>query len=116
MAVKRNADSKVAIFKVLASLAETWEGEMKPGMSALGRIVVAERQAVPLAPRAAVHFDGESYWIRPSGSDFESAVSMRIEPVARNELYYLLSEDDYARLGEPPPGPTTRRASIEGGS
>jgi multidrug efflux pump subunit AcrA (membrane-fusion protein) len=116
MAVKRNADSKVAIFKVLASLAETWEGEMKPGMSALGRIVVAEQQAVPLAPREVVHFDGESYWIRPSGSDLESAVSMRIEPVARNELYYLLSEDDYARLGEPPPGPTTRRASIGGGS
>ncbi len=105
MAVKRDENSKVAVFRVLARLSETWPGEMKPGMSALGRVVVEERRDVPLVPRAAVHFDGEHYRLRrPAGGG--RADADLIEPVARNDRYYVLSEEDFARIhsaGEPQP-------------
>jgi hypothetical protein len=97
MAVKRDENSKVAVFKVLADLSETWIGEMKPGMSTMGRVVIEERRNVPLVARSAVSFDGESYWLRASDGD-AAAERKRIEPIGRNESHYVLSEDEYARL------------------
>jgi len=97
MAVKRDETSKVAVFKVLADLSETWVGEMKPGMSTMGRVVVEERRNVPLVARSAVSFDGESYWLRAAG-DGAASERERIEPIGRNETHYVLSEDEYARL------------------
>jgi hypothetical protein len=96
MAVRRDPESKIAIFKTLASLAETWVGEMKPGMSALGRVVVERRRDVPLVSREAVDFDGRQYRLkRASGGAAETGAFV---PVARNERFYVLSEEDYARL------------------
>jgi multidrug efflux pump subunit AcrA (membrane-fusion protein) len=92
MAVKRNEDSKIAVFQVRAELSETWVGEMKPGMSALGRVVVDRRPGVPLADRDAVWFDGAAYWLTYEGAP------QRIEPVTRNARFYVLSEEDFGRL------------------
>ena len=95
MAVKRDDDSKVAVFRVVASLSETWAGEMKPGMSALGRVVVDRREDVPVILRQQVRFDGEAYWVaagQPGGEP------RRVEPLARDARHYVLSEDDYSRL------------------
>jgi hypothetical protein len=100
MAVKRSDDSKVAVFKVTARLSETWVGEMKPGMSALGRVIVERRGNVPLIPRAAVRFDGDAYRVG----------EVPIRPVARNETHYVLSDEDLARVG----GGRTRGAAEPG--
>jgi multidrug efflux pump subunit AcrA (membrane-fusion protein) len=96
MAVKRDEQSDVAVFEVPAELSQTWVGEMKPGMSTLGRVVVERRQNVPLVSRSAVRFDGEHYWMRDEADP--TVFSRKIEPVARNERHYVLSEDEYARL------------------
>jgi multidrug efflux pump subunit AcrA (membrane-fusion protein) len=96
MAVKRDDRSEVAVFEVLAELSETWVGDMKPGMSTLGRVVIERRQNVPLVARSAVRFDGERYWMRDSADP--ASYSRQIEPIARNESHYVLSEGDYARL------------------
>jgi len=98
MAVKRSENSKIAIFRVLADLSETWAGEMKPGMSALGRVVVEHRTDVPLIARAMVRFDGEQYRLIADPADGAQGSGRPIEPVARNESFYLLSEEEYARL------------------
>lgn len=100
MAVKRDESSKVAIFKVVASLSETWVGEMKPGMSALGRVVFDRRSNVPLVARNAVRFDGEQYWYDPPEGD--EAAPLLIAPVDRNDWYYALPEDDFANIGGEP--------------
>lgn len=102
MAVKRDEGSKVAVFKVLASLNETWVGEMKPGMSALGRVTIERRNDVPLVARDAVRFDGESYWLQERASDGTLEDVMRIDPVSRNPRFYMLSEEEYARLTSEP--------------
>lgn len=98
MAVKRDDDSKISIFKVLASLEETWAGEMKPGMSALARIVVQERQGVPLVRRDAVNFDGEHYFVRIPSEDGLPERFERIDPIDRNEDVYVLSEEEFTRI------------------
>jgi multidrug efflux pump subunit AcrA (membrane-fusion protein) len=93
MAIKRRDDSKIALFRVVASLDETWVGEMKPGMSVLGTIVVAEQEGAPLVSRSAVRFDGEVHWLENWG-----AAAERIEPLDRTPTHYLISEDEFARL------------------
>lgn len=98
MAVKRDDESKISVFKIVASLDETWVGEMKPGMSALGRIVVDERHDVALVKRDAVEFDGERYLLRLPGADGSEARFESIAPLARNEYDYVVSEEDYARI------------------
>jgi multidrug efflux pump subunit AcrA (membrane-fusion protein) len=115
MAVKRSENSRIAIFKVLADLSETWVGEMKPGMSALGRVVVERRTGVPLIAREKVRFDGERYELIADGADGADGAqgsARPIEPVARNESFYLLSEDDYARLT----GATPQTAAVDEGA
>jgi multidrug efflux pump subunit AcrA (membrane-fusion protein) len=103
MAVKRDEDSRVAVFNVVASLSETWVGEMKPGMSSLGRVVVERREDVPRVPRRLVRFDGTDYWVVPPVEDL---APRRIEPLARNARHYRISEDDYAALtGAAPAAP-----------
>lgn len=89
MAVKRNEDSKIAVFKVLAVLSETWVGEMKPGMSVLARAGVQSLIDAPLVARNAVRFDGGT---------FRLADGTTITPLARNATHYLVSEEEYARL------------------
>ncbi|HXI04423.1 MAG TPA: efflux RND transporter periplasmic adaptor subunit, partial [Candidatus Saccharimonadales bacterium] len=94
MAVKPDADSDIAIFRVQASLDETWVGEMKPGMSVLGRVVVERRADAALVERKAVRFDGTGYWLdAPAKGDGEP---VRIEPIARNASYYVISDEAYA--------------------
>ena len=96
MAVRRSPTSKIAMFKVIATLSETWVGEMKPGMSTLGRLVIEDREDAPLVARAAVSFDGETYRLLTDERE--------IHPVARNESDYLLTEEEFADLsGARPP-------------
>jgi multidrug efflux pump subunit AcrA (membrane-fusion protein) len=97
MAIKRAEESKIAVFKVIASLAETWEGEMKPGMSVRGTVVTDRRQDVPLVARSAVRFDGTSYWLRPQDPE---APERKFEPIARNATHYLISREQVAALQE----------------
>ena len=97
MAVKRSEESKIAIFKVTASLSETWKGEMKPGMWVLGTVVFDRQDDVPLVAREAVRFDGKDHWLRaarPGGSE------RRFEPLARNASHYLISREQLAALQE----------------
>jgi multidrug efflux pump subunit AcrA (membrane-fusion protein) len=91
MAVRPDPDSNLRIFRVEATLDETWTGEMKPGMSALGEVVVERREDVLLAPRERVRrIDGE-YRLY---SDSETFVV--VEPLARNSRHYALAETDSA--------------------
>jgi len=116
MAVKRNDDSKIAVFRVIAGLSETWAGEMKPGMSVLGRIVVDSRQDAPLLARDSVRFDGSRYWLEPAGSGARASAPVEIHPEARNVRYYLLSEVEYARLAGGPAGEVPAMAEVGEGS
>lgn len=93
MAVRRNETSRIAIFRIEAELDETWaDDQMKPGMSARGRIVIETWEDAPLVARAAVETDGTNYWLRLAGK------RLPIEPLARNATHYLLSEDSWAKL------------------
>jgi HlyD family secretion protein len=98
MAVKRTDESKLRVFKVVASLAETWVGEMKPGMSVKGRIVLERLENAPLLARDAVGFDGSRYWAWVAEGG-EEADRRPISPIARNALWYLISEEEYILLG-----------------
>jgi multidrug efflux pump subunit AcrA (membrane-fusion protein) len=98
MAVKRDDDSKIAVFKVVASITETWVDEMKPGMSVLGTVVLDHRTDVPLVARSSVHLAGEDYLFRVEGKGGASIVEEPIRPLARNETHYVVSEEDYDRL------------------
>jgi HlyD family secretion protein len=95
MAVRKSEESKISVFRMHASLAESWPGEMKPGMSARGRAVVERIEDAPLLARSEVRFDGEAWWW-PSGAPPEHALSLA--PLARNARDYLLSEEDFSRL------------------
>ncbi len=113
MAVPPEEDSKIAIFRVKASLSETWKGEMKPGMSVLGRVLVEQKQNVPLVARSAVHFDGAAYWLKDGAGEDGDSSPQRIEPVARNASWYVISEEEYARLsGEPEEGPRVSSVGV----
>jgi len=105
MAVKRDEQSKIRIFKVAARLSDTWVGEMKPGMSVRGEIVLDRREDVPLVARAAVGFDGEHYRIHGSADGKPGPL---VRPLARNATHYLLSEEDYAALGPALAAPVQR--------
>ncbi|HET9480411.1 MAG TPA: efflux RND transporter periplasmic adaptor subunit, partial [Candidatus Polarisedimenticolia bacterium] len=99
MAVKRTEESKIAVFKVIASLSETWVGEMKPGMSVQGRIVLESLEDAPLLARDVVEFDGSTYRLRISGGGQEEDEAGReIRPLGRNASHYLISEEEYAEL------------------
>ncbi len=108
MAVKRDESSKVAVFRVRATLDETWIGEMKPGMSALGRITLERRSDAPLVARHAVEYVDGEYRLRRSGD----GPTVKFEPVARNEKYYLVDEETYLALG----GPTATVRQASGGA
>ena len=107
MAVRREDESKLRIFKVTASLEETWVGEMKPGMSVRGRIELDRKADAPIVARTAVRFDGNDYWLN-AASDEPEAAPKRIEPLDRNARWYLISEEAYAQLagGETDPART----------
>ena len=93
MAVRRNETSRIAVFRIEANLDETWSNnQMKPGMSARGRIVIETLDDAPLVSRAAVLSDGTNYWMRLAGK------RIPIEPLARNATHYLLSEESWAQL------------------
>jgi multidrug resistance efflux pump len=108
MAVKRDEESKIRIFKVVAELSETWVGEMKPGMSVRGEIVLDRREDVPLVARRAVSFDGREYRLR---GGVEGEPGPVLQPVARNATHYVISEEQYAELGRDA-GPTVQRAGF----
>ncbi len=92
MAVTRTQGSKVRIFRLRCSLSETLRGEMKPGMSVLGRIDLAPIRNATLVPRASVLERGGRYWMlaRDAGGGRPGWVA--IEPISRNPLYYRLAE------------------------
>lgn len=116
MAVKNEGKPDLAVFKVIADLSETWREAMKPGMSVLGRIEVERHENAPLLAREAVRFDGEHYWLDPQEDEAESPAPRRIEPLARNADFYLISETEFAELSA---GPGQRRSgavALEGGS
>ena len=99
MAVNREDDSQVRVFKVISTLSETRSDLMKPGLSVLGRVVVERRERVPLVLRSEVRFDGERYWLRSAGKA-ANAPDVEIHPVARNGLHYVLDGDrDRAIIG-----------------
>jgi multidrug efflux pump subunit AcrA (membrane-fusion protein) len=112
MAVKLDDDSKLAVFKVPATLDETWPDLMKPGMSARGRVVIEERRDVPLVAREAVRFESGSYVVRIPGADGAPDRLERITPIARDERDYVISDDDWARLAVQPAEPGERRAAV----
>jgi multidrug efflux pump subunit AcrA (membrane-fusion protein) len=91
MAVKRRDESRLSVFEVTCALSETWVGEMKPGMSVQGRIVVESDANASLLARSAVRHDGERYWAltRRGGSLQE----VEIEPTGRNATHYRIAED-----------------------
>ncbi len=93
MAVKRDEASRIAVFKVHANLSETWIGEMKPGMSILGRLQLEGKEDTPLVRRDAVRFEDGRYWLETKGRRQE------IHPLARNATYYRIEEDAWAALG-----------------
>ncbi len=105
MAVNRQDDSKVRIFKVTSTLSETMMDVMKPGMSVLGRVVVDVREDAPLVARSLVRFDGQKYWLRADG---KGGAPVEINPVARSAGYYVLDDEKdgeaLALLGIPTPG------------
>jgi multidrug efflux pump subunit AcrA (membrane-fusion protein) len=115
MAVKRADESRVSVFKVVASLSETWAGEMKPGMSALGRVAVGRREDVPLLRRAATTWrDGRCVLVaRPD---------VAVTPLARTATHYVLAEEDAALVAsalptrEPAGRPARAAARPETGS
>lgn len=90
MAVNRDDRSTVRIFKVVASLSETWRDRMKPGMSVQGRLIVDRRADVPLVARTTVRTDGRTYQARASQA--ADAAWVDIHPVARNAAWYVLDE------------------------
>lgn len=101
MAVKRDESSKIALYRVVAKLDETWKGEMKPGMSALGTVAIEERKDVLLARRDRVRVDGDALLLRQ-----DDGSERAILPVARNAAHYVLPEDwdtggAVARVEEP---------------
>lgn len=90
MAVTRDPDSTVRIFRVRSTLSETIRGVMKPGMSVLGRLTVGRRSGALLVAREAVTFDGASYRMN-AGPDRGAAPEwLAIQPVGRNARHYLL--------------------------
>jgi multidrug efflux pump subunit AcrA (membrane-fusion protein) len=97
MAVKRSETSKVAVFKVPAKLGGSWAGEMKPGMSARGRVVLERVPDAWLVPRDAVMLvDGRPH-LRRRGPDGTDLPGDAVEVLARNALFY--------RLAGPPAAP-----------
>ncbi len=115
MAVLRGENSQVKVFKVISSLSETWPGEMKPGMSVQGRVVVERLDSVPMVPRHMVRFDGRDYWLRPGAAGLARGDAPRqVHPVARNATYYVLDQEADAAvvplLGLDAPAPSGRAA------
>jgi multidrug efflux pump subunit AcrA (membrane-fusion protein) len=96
MAVKRSEDSRISVFEIACTLSETWVGEMKPGMSVQGRIVVERRERATLLDRAAVRHDGERYWVLTESDGRLREVE--IEPLARNAGHYLIEESSVRAL------------------
>ncbi len=97
MAVKRADESKINIFKVVASLSETWVGEMKPGMSVQGRVVLEHLDGAALVARNAVEAEGATLRLKPRRGQPADA-SRQFTALSRNATHYLISEDEYARL------------------
>jgi multidrug efflux pump subunit AcrA (membrane-fusion protein) len=102
MAVTKGEQSRVRIFQVVATLSETWGGEMKPGMSIRGRVAVDRRADVPMVARETVRVGGDAYWLSlPAVEDDAGPASpVRIHPVARNAWHYVLDETRDARVVE----------------
>jgi HlyD family secretion protein len=97
MAVKRDEGSDISVVRVVAELAETWVGEMRPGMSAMGRAVVERRDDVLLVPRDALRREAERWIVTaPDGSE------RQVRVVARNALAYVVEEPSDGPLPSAP--------------
>jgi HlyD family secretion protein len=103
MAVSRDEESKVMVFKVISSLSETWTDAMKPGMSVRGQVVVERRQNAPMVPRDWVVWDGDEAWLLLPGENAEERRRMLVHPVIGNTGEYVLDiqqdADALAALG-----------------
>jgi hypothetical protein len=114
MAVKRADESKINIFKVVASLSETWVGEMKPGMSVQGRVVLEHLDGAALVARSAVDADGAK--LRLKSLPGQAAEPRTFTALSRNATHYLISEDEYARLTGDQTRTASKRPAAEEGS
>ena len=94
MAIRKSDESKISVFRVHASLTDSWPGEMKPGMSARGRVIVERLDDVPLISRGEVRFDGAQWWWPAD----PGAEAVALTPLQRNAHDYLLSDEDFTRL------------------
>lgn len=104
MAVTRDPESTVRIFRVRSTLSETVRGLMKPGMSVLGRVTVDRRSGALLVSRHDVLVEETGYRM-VSGKDGDGA-SREIHPTGRNARYYLLEpEGKKDAKGESKPAP-----------
>ena len=90
MAVKRREESRLSVFEVACALSETWVGEMKPGMSVQGRVIVESVSHVTLVPRAVVRHDGERYWALTKRGG--SLREVEVHPIERNATHYRLAD------------------------
>ena len=88
MAVKRG---DLSLFEVIASLDTPSSGELKPGMSVVGRVTIESLDDVLLAPREMVRGEGEQFWLREGAG--EDAREREVRVLDRNEHYYLLDEE-----------------------
>ena len=86
------------LFKVVASLAETWVNEMKPGMSVLGTVVIDRRENVPLVARNTVRVEGGSYLLSVAGMGEGTSSPESIHPLARNETHYVRIDLDGSEI------------------
>ena len=108
MAVSRDENSQVRVFKVISTLSETWAGAMKPGMSVLGRVVVERQLNVPLVPRHWVAWEGDEAWLQMPVDEGGESSRVRVHPVIGNTADYVLDGEQDADvllrlgLGAPP--------------
>ena len=114
MAVKRADESKINIFKVVASLSETWVGEMKPGMSVQGRVVLEHLDGAALVARSAVDADSATLRLKPLPG--QAAEPQTFTALSRNATHYLISDDEYARLTGDQTRTAAKRLVAEEGS
>ncbi len=87
MAVKRSESSEIRIFRVVASLEESWSGKMRPGMSALGRVIVEQQDDALMARRDRIRMSAAGTVVR-----LDDGRELPVEILDRNERFVRLAE------------------------
>ncbi|HEY8461173.1 MAG TPA: efflux RND transporter periplasmic adaptor subunit [Blastocatellia bacterium] len=98
-AIKASRMAKAKIFRVTISLDQTLTEIMKPGMSAMVSVTIAETRPDLLVPRAAVKFDGERAMVtRIEGPDARREVAVTI--LAADGTNYLVADNGALKEGD----------------